>query len=142
MADSSGTFYSPYPGIMQTGGDDDNAFKAALIAQGDASTQRNQDSQFSAARDQLLQRDVVKVSKDTVETKFAAVVAQKDGEIRAVDRFSDIKAELAALRAEMSANTIAQLRLELSESKAEARNASLTSTLGQILSRLPPTVTG
>lgn len=132
MADgSNGNFYAPWPGVFQQGGgDDDDSFRAALISQGDASTQRNQDAAFSAVRSQLVHRDVI-------EGKFDAVVSMKDGEIRTADRFSSVEKELAALRAEAQARDIAQLRAELAESKAEARSAATTALLSQILAKLP-----
>lgn len=133
MADSSSPAIvaTPYPTYISPGGDDhDEVFKAALITQGDASTQRNQDSQFAAMRDQLLQRDVV-------DGKFSAVVAAKDAEVRTADRFAEVGKELAALRAEAQARDIAQLRAELAESKADGRQAKTESLLAAILAKLP-----
>lgn len=140
MADgNNGTFYSPYPGVFSQGGGDDGgeAYKAALITQGDASTQRNQDSQFAAQRDQLIHRDVESTKRETAQAKYDLAVQAKDGEVRAAERFAVVASELAALRAKMDADTIATLRVEVSETKAEGRQSKTESLLATILAKLP-----
>jgi hypothetical protein len=128
---------TPYPFYATGGNDSDEVFKAALITQGDASTQRNQDSQFAALRDQQLNRDVVDNQRAVENAKFELATAQKDSEIRSVDRFAEIKSELAALREKMDGNAIAQLRVDLAETKAEGRAAKQESLLAAILAKLP-----
>lgn len=140
MADSSnGTFFSAYPGIVSQGGGDDHSdvYAAALIAQGDASTQRNQDSHFVALRSEAIGREVADSKRETAQAKYDLAVQTKDAEVRAAERNADVKAELAALRAEMQANTIAQLRVELSETKADSRQSRTESMLAGILAKLP-----
>jgi hypothetical protein len=144
MADSSNSpaiVATPYPTYISPGGDDDSdeTYKAALISHSAASVERNQDSQFAAARSQLVHRDVQSARRDTVEAKFDLVVAQKDGELRALERFSAIEKELAALRAEGLARDVSSLRAELGESRASARQDGLMSVLGQILAKLGST---
>jgi hypothetical protein len=128
---------TPYPFYATGGNDSDEVFKAALITQGDASTQRNQDSQFAALRDQQLNRDVVDNQRAVENAKFELATAQKDSEIRSVDRFAEIKSELAAMREKMDGNAIAQLRVDLAETKADARAQKQESLLAAILAKLP-----
>jgi len=140
MADNgNSTFFSPYPGTLQTNSGDDHSdvYAAALITQGDASTQRNQDSQFAASRDQAIHRDVESTKRETAQAKYDLAVQSKDAEIRNADRFSEVKAELAALREKMDSNAIAQLRVDLAETKAEGRAAKQESLLAAILAKLP-----
>lgn len=141
MADSNNSpsiVATPYPTYISPGGDgnDDDSFQAALIVQGDASTQRNQDSQFAALRSELQTRDVADGKRETVQVKYDLAVQGKDAEIRNADRFGEVSKELAALRAEMQAREIAQLRVELSESKADGRQAKTDAMLAKILTKL------
>jgi hypothetical protein len=129
MADGQNITATPYP-FYATGSDDgDDAFKATLISHQGASIERNQDSQFAAARSQLVHRDVQDGKRETVQAKFDAVVAQKDAEIRAVERHSELKAELAAMRAE-------GLSRELSALRADTGNEKLASVLARIATKL------
>jgi hypothetical protein len=138
MADSPTIVSTPYPTyIPGNDNDSDEVFKAALIQQGDASTQRNQDSQFAALRDQLVNRDVNDGKRETAQAKYDLAVQSKDAEIRNGDRFAEVSKELSALRAEMSAREVAQLRVELAESKADGRQAKTESLLATILAKLP-----
>lgn len=138
MADSNGTFFSAYPGIVSQGGDDhSDVYAAALIQQGDASTQRNQDSHFNALRTEVVGREAVDGKRETAQAKYDLAVAAKDAEIRNSDRFAEVKAELAALREKMDSQAIAQLRVDLSETKAEGRQAKTDSLLAAILAKLP-----
>lgn len=137
MADGQNITATPYP-FYATGSDDgDDAFKAALISHGNASVERNQDSQFAAARSQAVHRDVESTKRETVQAKYDLAVQQKDSEIRAAERFAEVKAELAALNAKMDAGTIAQLRADLADGKADARAQKQESLLAAILAKLP-----
>lgn len=136
MADNPTVVATPYPTYM-TGGDDDDSFRAALISHSGASVERNQDAQFAAQRDQNLTRDVNRNAERTAQAKYDLAVQTKDAEIRAADRHNETLKELAALRAEMNADRIATLRVELSESKASARQDRTESLLAGILAKLP-----
>lgn len=145
MADSNGgpsIVATPYPTYISPGGDDDgdaraDVYAAALITQGDASTQRNQDSQFSALRSEFVHRDVQSGKRETVQAKYDLAVQGKDAEVRNADRFGEVKAELAALREKMDGQTIAQLRVDLAKGEADARQAKTESLLAAILAKLP-----
>lgn len=139
MADSNGPSIvaTPYPTYISPGGDDDDSFRAALTLQGDASTQRNQDSQFAALRSELVHRDVQDGKRETAQAKYDLAVSAKDAEVRNADRFGEVKAELAALREKMDGQTIAQLRADLSKGEADARQARTESLLSAILAKLP-----
>jgi hypothetical protein len=105
---------TPYP-FYSTGGQDDNVDRAVLISHTGASVERNQDAGFSALRSQLVHRDVEQGKRETVQAKFDLAIAQKDFEIRAADRHSELKAELAVLRAEGLGREIASLRAASTE---------------------------
>lgn len=115
---------TPYP-FYSSGGNDDNADRAVLISHTGASVERNQDAGFSALRSQLVHRDVEQGKRETVQAKFDLAIAQKDFEIRAADRHSELKAELAALRAEGLGREIAGLRAEATASKMDAVLAAI-----------------
>jgi hypothetical protein len=137
MADGQNITATPYP-FYATGSDDgDDAFKATLISHGNASVERNQDSQFAAQRSQLVHRDVEASKRETVQAKYDLAVQQKDSEIRAAERFAEVKAELAALREKMDGNTVAQLRADIADGKADARAQKQESLLAAILAKLP-----
>jgi hypothetical protein len=136
MADNPTVVATPYPTYM-SGGNDDDSFRAALISHSGASVERNQDAGFDSLRQQLTNRDVKDASRETAQAKYDLAVQTKDAEIRASDRFNEISKELAALRAETQANTIAQLRVELSESRADGRQQKTESLLSAILAKLP-----
>jgi len=139
MADSSNPSIvaTPYPTYISPGGDDDDSYRAALTLQGDASTQRNQDAGFASLRDQLLNRDVQDGKRETAQAKYDLAVQGKDAEVRQADRFAEVSKEIAALRAEASAREVAQLRVELAESRADGRQAKTESLLAAILAKLP-----
>lgn len=141
MADSNSApsiVATPYPTYISPGGDGDgdDSFRAALIVQGDASTQRNQDSQFAALRSEHLTRDVADGKRETVQAKYDSLVQQKDFEVRNADRFASLEKELAAMRAEATAREVASLRVELAESRADGRQASIEATLAKILAKV------
>jgi hypothetical protein len=137
MADGQNISATPYP-FYATGNDDgDDAFKATLISHQGASIERNQDSQFAAQRSQLVHRDVEASKRETVQAKYDLAVQQKDSEIRAAERFAEVKAELAALREKMDGNTVAQLRADIADGKADARAQKQESLLAAILAKLP-----
>ena len=131
MADAQNITATPYP-FYATGGNDDDSFRAALTSHASASVERNQDSQFAAARSQAVHRDVEASKRETVQAKYDLSVQQKDGEIRAVERFADIKAELAALRAEMTSRELSRVSVEL----ADAKNARQADVLAAIAKKL------
>jgi len=141
MADSNGSpsiVATPYPTYISPGGDSDSdVYQAALIQQGDASTQRNQDSQFAALRSEFVHRDVQDGKRETAQAKYDLAVQGKDAEVRNADRFAEVAKGLAELNAKLDANTIAQLRVDLSETKAEGRQAKTDSLLAAILAKLP-----
>jgi hypothetical protein len=136
MADGQNITATPYP-FYATGGDDDDSYRAALTSHASASVERNQDSQFAAARSQAVHRDVQDGKRETAQAKYDLAVQAKDAEIRNADRFSEVKAELAALREKMDGQAIAQLRVDLSETKASARADKQESLLAAILAKLP-----
>lgn len=137
MADNNGTFYSPYPGIYAGGDSDgDEAFKAQLVSHASASVERNQDSQFAAARSLALQSEVGYNREVALQAKFDAVIAQKDAEIRQSERLAGIEKELAVLRAEGLSRDVVSLRAELAESRAGSRNDALAAVLSQILAKV------
>jgi hypothetical protein len=132
---------TPYPTYISPGGDDDgdsraDVYAAALISQGDASTQRNQDSQFAALRSEFVHRDVQDSRRDTLQAKFDLAVGAKDAEVRAVERFAELKAELASIRAEGVARDAAALARELADTKAAARDDKTAQLLTAILAKL------
>lgn len=141
MADSNGgpsIVATPYPTYISPGGDgDDDSFRAALIVQGDASTQRNQDSQFAALRSELVTRDVADGKRETAQAKYDLAVQAKDAEVRNADRFAEVSKELAALNAKIDGNVIAQLRVDLAKTEADGRQAKTESLLAAILAKLP-----
>lgn len=100
---------TPYP-FYATGGDDDSVQQAVLTSHAGASVERNQDSQFSAARSQFVHRDVVGGAKDAQLEALRTQLAVKDSEIRALERHSEVKAELAAFRADTLQRDISSLR--------------------------------
>lgn len=126
---------TPYP-FYATGGDDDSVQHAVLTSHAGASIERNQDSQFAALSRQNLQGRVSDGRRESVETKFEVVVAQKDAEIRAAERFAELKAELAAMRAEGLQRDVASLRAEMVESKAAARAAAADAVLAAIAKKI------
>ncbi len=137
MADGNpSTFFSAYPGIMNStgSGDDDSVQHALLTSHANASVERNQDSQFAAARSQAVHRDVVGVGKDaraeSLQTKYDLAVQVKDSEIRAAER-------LAAIEAKLDQMQIGQLSRDLAESRADSRTGATNALLAQILSKLP-----
>lgn len=134
MADNGQNIVAtPYP-FYATGADDsDDSFKAALISHGNASVERNQDSQFAALRTQQVHRDVEAGKRETAQAKFDVVSAQKDSEIRSVERFAEIKAELAALRAEGLQRDVRTLERQIDQ-KNQDETKSLLAT---ILAKLP-----
>lgn len=136
MSDSQNITATPYP-FYATGGNDDDSFRAALTSHASASVERNQDAQFASASRQALHRDVESTKRETAQAKYDLAVLSKDAEVRNADRFGEVRAELAALREKLDAGAIAQLRVELSESKAEARASKQESLLAAILAKLP-----
>jgi hypothetical protein len=126
---------TPYP-FYATGDNDDDSFRAALTSHASASVERNQDSQFAAARSQAVHRDVESSKRETVQAKYDVTVNQKDAEIRSVERFAEIKAELAAMRAENLQRDVAQLRADLAEGKAAARAAASDAVLQAIAKKI------
>lgn len=135
MADNGMIAATPYP--FYAGGDDgDEAHKAALTSHAGASIERNQDSQFAAARSVALLQEVAYNRDATAESKFQAVIAQKDAEIRQSERFANIEKELAVLRAEGLSRDVVSLRAELAESRAGSRNDALAAVLAQILAKV------
>jgi hypothetical protein len=135
MADNQNISATPYP-FYATGGNDDDSFRAALTSHASASVERNQDSQFSAGRDQLVHRDVVAYAKDAVnastEAKYELTTALKDAEIRNVDRFSELK-DLIRGQAERD---LAEARAELRAERAAAASNDMAKTLAAILAKL------
>jgi hypothetical protein len=128
MSDSQNITATPYP-FYATGGDDDDSFRAALVSHANASVERNQDSQFAAARSQHIHRDVEAGKRETVQAKFDLLVSQKDAEIRNADRFASIEAKLAGMES-------AQLARDLADVKADGRAQKQESLLAQILAKL------
>ncbi len=63
-------------------------------------------------------------------------MAQKDAEIRSIERFAELKAELAVIRAEGLNRDVAQLRAELVESKASARDSATAAVLAAIAKKI------
>ncbi len=138
MADSSSNFAAtPYP-IYNVGGDgdDDSVQHAVLTSHASASVERNQDSQFAAARSQFVHRDVQDGKRETVEAKYELAVHTKDAEIRAVERFAELTAELAALRAEGLQRDVATLRAEMADVKAAGRADATAAALAAIAKKL------
>ncbi len=124
MSDSQNITATPYP-FYATGGDSaDDSFRAALTSHSAASVERNQDSQFAAARSQAVHRDVEASKKETIIAKTDVLVAQKDHERRDVERWAEIKTELAVLRAEATGRELARVQVELADAK-NARNADV-----------------
>lgn len=103
MSDSPTVVATPYPTYMQGGNNDDDSFRAALTAHGQASIERNQDAQFGAVRSQLVHRDVLGAQ---FENERSARAAERES----ARHYADIKAELAAIRSEGLAREVAQLR--------------------------------
>lgn len=141
MADSSNgpsIVATPYPTYISPGGDDgdDDSFRAALVSHSAASVERNQDSQFAAARSQSVHRDVVDGKRETAQAKYDLTVQAKDAEVRNADRFAEVKAELAAIREKMDAGTVAQLRADLAKNEADSRSAKTDALLAAILAKL------
>lgn len=108
---------SNYPGVITTDTGDDSskhAYAATLTAHAAGSVERNQDAQFSASRDLLLCRDVVAGAKDarieSLVNRYELASQLKDFEIRNLERHGEVKAELAAMRAESLQRDIATLR--------------------------------
>jgi hypothetical protein len=138
MADNSPSIVAtPYPTYISPGGDDDDSFRAQLVSHSAASVERNQDAQFASASRQALHRDIESGKRETTQAKYDLAVQAKDGEIRAAERFAEVKSELAALNAKLDAGTIAQLRADLAEGKADSRQAKTDSLLAAILAKLP-----
>lgn len=133
MADNPTVVATPYPTYM-TGGDDDDSFRAALISHGNASVERNQDSQFSAQRDQHVTRDVLKTGRNaevaTLENRYELATRLKDSEVRMAEG-------LARIEAKLDAQTIASLTRDLGEAKAQARQDATAAILATILAKLP-----
>lgn len=132
MASDGNFAATPYP-VYDTGrGDDDSVQTAVLVSHAGAAVERNQDAGFSSLRAQIVNRDVLSAARNT---EVSALTAVKDSEIRAADRLSDVKAELAALRSEMFSRDIASLRAEVQDTKAAAANGQLIELLKQILAK-------
>lgn len=115
---------TPYP-FYATGGDDDSVQQAVLTSHTGASVERNQDAGFSSVRAQFVHRDVVGGAKDAQLESMRTQLAVKDSEIRALERHSDVKAELASMRAE-------GLARELNALRADSGNEKLASVLARI----------
>lgn len=115
---------SNYPGYFSQNGGDDDAYKATLISHAGASVERNQDAGFAHLGRQQVNRDVLKTSRDTdvavLTSRYELAGQIKDFEIRSLDRHSDVRAELSALRSEQQAARIEQLRAEAGDSKFAA----------------------
>lgn len=107
MSDSNpNTFFSPYPGTLsQSGGTNDDSFRAALLSHSAGSIERNQDAQFSSGRDQLVNRDVL-------DNRFHAERSARDSDLRHALQFAELKAELHAMRAQGLQSTIDELRAD------------------------------
>ncbi|HEY3434460.1 MAG TPA: hypothetical protein VGK41_02295, partial [Solirubrobacterales bacterium] len=136
MADGQNISATPYP-FYATGNDDgDDAFKAQLISHANASVERNQDAQFASMSRQALQHCVDSSAKETVQAKYDLAVLTKDAEVRNVERFAELKSELATIRAEGIARDNAALARELSDVKASARDSQTAQLLAAILAKL------
>ncbi len=130
MADSNFAA-TPYP-TYNLGGDDDSIQHAVLTAHAGASVERNQDAQFAALSRQNLQGRVSDGRRESVETKYEAVVAQKDFEIRQSERFSELKDLIRA----QSERDLAEARAELRAERAAGENKAIQTTLAAILAKL------
>ncbi len=132
MADSNFAA-TPYP-TYNLGGDDDSVQHAVLTCHAGASIERNQDSQFSASRDQFTHRDVVagtgKAREAALINRYELAVQLKDSEIRQTERLARIESKLEGMQ-------FATLTRELGESKADARQGRLENVLEAILKKLP-----
>jgi hypothetical protein len=142
MADNNGNFAaSPYPVYNFGGGDDDSVQHAILTSHGNASVERNQDSQFAALRSQHLNRDVISVGKDaraeSLQTKYDLAVQSKDSEIRQSERLAEISAKLDSLRAEQLGRDLADAKNAAFEARTAASNSQLVNMLEKILAKLP-----
>lgn len=140
MADSNSNFAAtPYP-MYNVGGNDAAATGDLLTAHAGASIERNQDAQFSAGRDRALTENVLATSKDNAIVGLenrVAVEARAAVSDRHRDRqFSDLRAELVAMRAEAHARDVVSLRAELADAKAAARNDQLTGILNRLAVKL------
>src|SRR5262245_30563739 len=125
MADNGMIAATPYP-FYAGGQDNDNeAHKAALVSHAGASIERNQDAGFGFLSRQQLQSEVGYNREVTLQAKYDAVVAQKDAEIRASERFAGIEKELAAIRAEGLQRDVATLRAEVAKGGQDALGAVL-----------------
>lgn len=116
---------TPYPFYATGGNDNGEAFKAALTSHVGASVERNQDAQFSAGRDLAVTRDVVAQAKDVA-------VAVLENRVEMTRLHGDLKAELAAVRAEALQRDLASLR----DASIKAQNDGLLSALGKIATKL------
>lgn len=135
MADSPSIVTSPYPSIV-SGGNDDDSYRAALVSHASASVERNQDSHFNAAGQQRLLQDVAANRSETLQAKFDTERSDRATEREQARQFAEIKAELAAMRAESTAKELASLRAELSEAKASARADANEAVLARISTKL------
>lgn len=119
---------TPYP-TYNLGGDDDSVQQAVLTSHTGASVERNQDAGFASVRAQFVHRDVVGGAKDGIAESLRVQLAVKDAEIRGLERHSEIKAELAAMRAE-------GLSRELNALRADSGNEKLASVLARIATKV------
>ena len=135
MSDNPTVVATPYPTYM-TGGNDDDSYRAALVSHSSASVERNQDASFAHLSRQHLQGRASDGRRESVETKYEVVIAQKDAEIRALERFAELKVDLAQIRAEGVARDSAALARELSDAKASAHQDKTAQLLAAILAKL------
>ncbi len=114
---------SNYPGYFAQDTSDDSR-QATLISHVGASVERNQDAQFASLSRQHLNRDVLVVGKDaqleSLRSRYELATQIKDFEIRNLERHSDVKAELAALRTEQISAKVESLRAESQDGKFAA----------------------
>ncbi len=128
MAESQNITATPYP-FYATGGNDDDSYRAQLVSHAGASIERNQDAQFAS-----LHRDVESSKRETVEAKFELAVQVKDAEVRAAERHGDIKAELAALRAEGLQRDVRGLERALDQKNQDETKGILAAILAKLTS--------
>ena len=136
MADSPTIVTTPYPSIVTGGEDGDDAFRAALISHSGASVERNQDAQFAAAGQQRLLGQLATNRKETIEAKFDAERGDRQNERERARQFAELKAELAAMRAEANAKEVVALRAEVAEVRANARGEAMSSLLTRLVTKL------
>jgi hypothetical protein len=128
MADSPNTFFSPYPGTLsQTGDTGDDAYRAALVSHSAASVERNQDAQFSAGRAQAIHRDVEAGKLVTRHAQFETERGDRQAERESARQYADLKAELAAMRAEAVQRELVALRDSVQNKTLESLVAAVKS---------------